>query len=302
MPNVMEGKNMHWLIFTLMAAFMQAWRNAFQKQLSSTVDVYGVTLARFLFGFPFAFIYLILLYQQQPITESVHFSMHFWGYIIVAACSQILATVLMVQLFKQKNYAIGVGLAKSEAILTALIAVIFLHEYLSPLGWCGVLLGAVAVFLLSKGQQKSNFSFSTLTIGIGSGLCFAITSLLVREASLELSALPFLHRAAWVLFWVIGFQCISMLLYLGLLSRSTLSAMWYRIGLTFKVSVCSFLASLGWFSAMSMQTVALVKTLGQVEILFSLLISVFFFKEKLARTDHIGLLVVMIAAILVIWA
>ena len=302
MPNVMEGKNMNWLIFTLMAAFMQAWRNEFQKQLSSTVDVYGVTLARFLFGFPFAFIYLILLYQQQPITESVHFSMHFWGYIIVAACSQILATVLMVQLFKQKNYAIGVGLAKSEAILTALIAVIFLHEYLSPLGWCGVLLGAVAVFLLSKGQQKSNFSFSTLTIGIGSGLCFAITSLLVREASLELSALPFLHRAAWVLFWVIGFQCISMLLYLGLLSRSTLSAMWYRIGLTFKVSVCSFLASLGWFSAMSMQTVALVKTLGQVEILFSLLISVFFFKEKLARTDHIGLLVVMIAAILVIWA
>ena len=302
MPNVMEGKNMNWLIFTLMAAFMQAWRNAFQKQLSSTVDVYGVTLARFLFGFPFAFIYLILLYQQQPITESVHFSMHFWGYIIVAACSQILATVLMVQLFKQKHYAIGVGLAKSEAILTALIAVIFLHEYLSPLGWCGVLLGAVAVFLLSKGQQKSNFSFSTLTIGIGSGLCFAITSLLVREASLELSALPFLHRAAWVLFWVIGFQCISMLLYLGLLSRSTLSAMWHRIGLTFKVSVCSFLASLGWFSAMSMQTVALVKTLGQVEILFSLLISVFFFKEKLARTDHIGLLVVMIAAILVIWA
>lgn len=37
-----------------MAAFMQAWRNAFQKQLSSTVDVYGVTLARFLFAVPLA--------------------------------------------------------------------------------------------------------------------------------------------------------------------------------------------------------------------------------------------------------
>ena len=43
-----------WILFTLMAAFMQAWRNAFQKQLSTTVDVYGVTLARFLFGFPLA--------------------------------------------------------------------------------------------------------------------------------------------------------------------------------------------------------------------------------------------------------
>lgn len=53
---------------------------------------------------------------------------------------------------------------------------------------------------------------------------------------------------------------------------------------------------------MSMQTVAIVKTLGQVEILFSLLISAFFFKEKLARTDHLGLWLVIVAAIMVIWA
>ena len=75
-----------------------------------------------------------------------------------------------------------------------------------------------------------------------------------------------------------------------------------RIGLTFRVSVCSFLASLGWFTAMSMQTVAIVKTLGQIEILFSLLISTYFFKEKLARSDHWGLVLVVIAAIMVIWA
>ncbi|MDN5714527.1 MAG: multidrug transporter, partial [Acinetobacter sp.] len=43
-----------WILFTLMAAFMQAWRNAFQKQLSTTVDVYGVTLARFIFALPLA--------------------------------------------------------------------------------------------------------------------------------------------------------------------------------------------------------------------------------------------------------
>ena len=124
----------------------------------------------------------------------------------------------------------------------------------------------------------------------------------MREASLELENLPFLHRAGWVLCFVIGLQCISMLLYLALFSRYTLQAMWQRLGLTFKVSICSFLASLGWFSAMSMQTVALVKTLGQIEILFSLLISAFFFKEKLARTDHLGLVLVVIAAMLVIWA
>ncbi len=293
---------MIWILFTLMAAFMQAWRNAFQKQLSSSVDVYGVTLARFIFAVPFATAYLTWMYQSHPVTQVVHFNSKFIFYIIIAAISQIAATVLMVQLFKQKNYAIGVGLAKSEAILAAIIAVIFLAEPLSLYAWCGVVLGGLAVFLLSKGSKQTQLSWSTLCIGLGSGLCFAITSILVREATLQLQMLPYLHRAAWVLFWVISLQCISMLVYLSLFSRHTLTAMFKRVGLTFKVSLCSFLASLGWFSAMSLQSVAIVKTLGQVEILFSLLISVFFFKEKLAAKDHLGLFLVVVAALLVIWA
>lgn len=291
-----------WIFFTVMAAFMQAWRNAFQKQLSLTVDVYGVTLARFIFGLPFAIVYIFILYLQQPLSTHVEFTSRYWLYVIIAGMSQIAATALMVRLFKQKNYAIGVGLAKSEAILAAMIAVAVLHEKLTVLGWFGVMLGGIAVFLLSNGKQKQAISLQTLTIGIGSGLCFAITSLLVREASLELTNLPYLHRAAWVLLSIIGFQCLSMLLFLIVFSRKTLLAMWQKIRLTFKVSVCSFLASLGWFTAMSMQSVAIVKTLGQIEILFSLLISVYFFKEKLAKKEHIGLFLVVIAAILVIWA
>lgn len=287
-----------------MAAFMQAWRNAFQKQLSTTVDVYGVTLARFIFALPLALIYISCLYHFQPVTESVHFNLRFAIYVLIAALSQIAATALMVQLFKQKNYAIGVGLAKSEAVLAAIIAVVFLSDHLSLLGWFGVAVGGFAVFLMSKGRDFSDFSAQTLCIGIGigSGLCFAITSLLVREASLELTNLPFIHRAAWVLLMVIGTQCFLLLMYLGIFRRTTLWAMWQRIGVTFRVSLCSFLASLGWFSAMSMQSVPIVKTLGQVEIIFSMLISAYFFKEKLARAEHLGIVLVVIAAFLVIWA
>lgn len=291
-----------WILFTFMAAFMQAWRNAFQKQLSTTVDVYGVTLARFIFALPLALIYINCLYHFQPVTESVHFNLRFAIYVLIAALSQIAATALMVQLFKQKNYAIGVGLAKSEAVLAAIIAVVFLSDHLSFLGWFGVAVGGFAVFLMSKGRDFSDFSIQTLCIGIGSGLCFAITSLLVREASLELDNLPFIHRAAWVLLMVIGTQCFLLLMYLGIFRRATLWAMWQRIGLTFRVSLCSFLASLGWFSAMSMQSVPIVKTLGQVEIIFSMLISAYFFKEKLARAERLGIVLVVIAAFLVIWA
>lgn len=293
---------MAWIAFTVMAAFMQAWRNAFQKQLSHHVDVYGVTLARFICAWPFAIAYLFLLYQQTPQVETVHFTPRFWIYIVIAGLSQILATALMVMLFKQKNYAIGVGLAKSEAILAAIIGVLFLQEYLDGFGWLGVVIGGIAVFLLSKDTGQIKLSWQTLSIGIGSGLSFAITSLLVREASLELGNLPFLIRAAWVLCLVIGFQATIMLIFLGIFNVQTLQKMWQNKRLTFQVSVCSFLASLGWFSAMSMQSVALVKTLGQIEILFSLVISAFFFREKLAKSDHLGLFLVVVAAILVIWA
>ena len=130
---------------------MQAWRNAFQKQLSTTVDSYGVTFARFIFAFPLAGLYLKFLYVQQPISAHVSFHTIFWIYVFIAAMSQILATILMVQLFRQKNYAIGVGLAKSEAILAAIIGVTLFGEYLSLFAWLGVFLGVFAIFLFSKG-------------------------------------------------------------------------------------------------------------------------------------------------------
>ncbi len=90
-------------------------------------------------------------------------------YIVIAGISQIAATALMMQLFKQKNYAIGVGLAKSEAILAALIGASLLSDQLSLLAWFGVALGGLAVFLCSKGPRTEKLSLPTLLIGIGSG-------------------------------------------------------------------------------------------------------------------------------------
>lgn len=290
---------MLWIPFTLLAAFMQAWRNAFQKQLSKEVSVAGVTLARFLWASPLAAIYLAGLYQWQPVALPT-FNHRFVFFIVGAAVAQIIATALMVKLFKLRNYAIGAGLAKSEAILAAILGVAFFSESLSLLGWVGVLLGAVAVFLLS-GASWRQLSWPVLLLGISSGLSFALTSLWVRQASLALG-LPFPHGAAWVLLVVILLQTLILLSYLLWRERSTLLALWQRPRQTLLISISSCIGSIGWFTAMSLESVALVKTLGQVEVLFMLLISAFFFKEKLQRTDHGGLALIVLAAIAVMWA
>lgn len=289
-----------WIWFTLLAAFAQAGRNAFQKQLSKDVAVLGVTLARFLYAVPVATGYLCFLYQSQPDYQIPHFTLAYYGYILGASLAQILATALMVKLFHLKNYAIGVGLAKSEAVLAAILGVLFFSTHISFIGWIGVLIGGLAIFLLTGASNFRQVSWQTLLIGLGSGLSFALTSLWVREASLQLNS-HYLLSAAWVLFSVISLEAILLVGYLSLKDRETLIKLLKRPKLAIATSLFSFLGSFGWFNAMSLNDVAFVKTLGQVEVFFMLLISYFIFKERLKIQDMTGLILIVIAAVLVVW-
>ncbi len=290
---------MVWVYFTFLAAFMQAWRNAFQSRLSKDVKVMGVTLARFLWAGPMVMLYLAALYLWQPL-DLPDITVTFLFYAVGAALMQILATALMVQLFKLNNYAIGAGLAKSEAVVAAVFGVVFFGTQLSITGWIGVLLGGLAIFYMSKVKGLNGASFKTLFIGLSCGSAFALTSLWVRQASQMLS-LPFLHRAAWVLLIVIGVQTLLLLVYLGLKDKATLRAVWQRPRLTLLTSGSSCLGSIGWFTAMSLQAVPYVKTLGQIEVFFTLAIGSLWLKQQTQIKDVVGLGLIAVAAVMVVW-
>ena len=96
---------MTWIFFTFLAAFMQAWRNALQSKLSAHASVAGVTLSRFILAGPIAAVYLYGLYQYKD-TAMPTFNNAFWGFVIGASVMQILASGLMVKLFKKNNYVV----------------------------------------------------------------------------------------------------------------------------------------------------------------------------------------------------
>lgn len=293
-----------WIPFTIFAAFMQSWRNAMQRQLRQHVSTAGATLARFIIASPLAAIYLFFLYQLSPQAAIPQFSPLFWRYILIASITQIFATALMVMLFQRRNYAIGVGLAKSEAVIAAALGALFFAAPLSFVAWLGVIVGVWAVWLMSRAIGQ-NTSWKNIVIGLGSGLFFALCTLYIREASIILQAnfaTGYLIAAAWVLLWVIFTQTLILLIWLIIKEPHTLKQLWSYRRLTASVSLFGFLGSIGWFTAMSVQSVALVKTLGQVEVLFTLAISVWWFKEKLARTDYWGLGLIVLGALLVILA
>ncbi|MEZ8628529.1 multidrug transporter [Vibrio splendidus] len=288
-----------WIAFTLLAAFSQSWRNAFQSKLSGTMSVAGVTLARFIWAGPIALIYLCALYQWKPV-PTPDFSGEFVFYIIAAAIMQILATGLMVMLFKLENYAIGAGLAKCEAPVSAVLSVLFFGTALTLTGWVGVLIGTLGVLIMSSSSGWRSLSPKVFLLGMACSTAFALTSLWVREASLSIG-LPFPHSAAWVLFLVISIQTVIICTYLFFRERDTLRQIFKKSKLVVITSLASVIGSLGWFSAMSLQAVPYVKTLGQVEVIFMVLISYFWLGQSIARKDILALILLSIAAVLVMW-
>ena len=288
-----------WIAFTLLAALSQSWRNAFQSKLSSHLSVAGTTLARFIFASPLALMYLFFLYQWQP-APMPQFSAEFTFYVVGAAVMQIVATGLMVVLFKLENYAIGAGLAKCEAPVSAVLGVLFFGTVLSFAGWIGVILGTVGVLLLSSPSGWRKLSMRTFLLGLSCSSAFALTSLWIREASLSLG-LPFPFSAAWVLFLVILLQTLLITAYLLVKERHTLTAIFARPKLVVMTSLTSVLGSLGWFSAMSLQAVPYVKTLGQIEIVFMIFISYFWLGQRISTKEITALLLLSLAAILVMW-
>ncbi|MEZ7208060.1 EamA family transporter [Pseudoalteromonas sp. DY56-GL79] len=285
-----------WILFTLLAAFSQAWRNAFQSKLSESASTASVTLARFILASPLAGLYLWSLYQIAP-AEPLAINDDFLAFVLGASIMQIIATGLMVVLFKQNNYAIGAGLAKSEALVAAILGVLFFGSSLTLLGWFGVFIGAIAVLLLS-GFSLRAFNGKTALVGLACGTSFALTSLWVREASIA-SCLPFPHSAAWVLLLVLVCQTVMLSMYMTIREPHSWRVLWQRRKLTVAISVSSCIGSIGWFSAMSLEHVAYVKTLGQIEVFFTLLISFLWLKAPVKKRDSMGLLLIAIAAILV---
>ena len=291
---------MSWILFTLGAVVMQTVRNALQSKLSGAVNTSGVTLSRFILAPPIALVYLLILYSSSA-SQVPEFSGSFIAVILCASLLQIAATSLMVILFKQKNFAIGAGLAKSEALVAGVVGMLFFGSYLTPLGWAGILIGAIAVFVLSSGNRLHGISVKTMVIGLACGTCFALTSLLVREASHMLNV-QHTVAAAWVLLWVLCVQTISLSGYIALTKPFVFRQLTNAKKQVLAISTVSCLGSICWFTAMALQHVALVKTLGQLEVLLTLVLSHYWLKNTVTKREIAGLLLIGLAAIFVMWA
>lgn len=289
-----------WIIIAIAAAFLQNLRSALQKHLKGTLTTSGVTFSRFVFALPVCGAIIAFLAYNQAIPEP---NLRFLVFMSLGGISQILATALLVYLFGLRNFAVGTTLSKTETIQAAIFGIIVLGDQISIGAGVGIILSMFGVILLSAdGLGKGGFLSKSSLIGLASGAAFAVSGVSYRAASLSLPSGDFLVRATLTLFCVLIFQTLVMALWLVLREAGQLQAVMRSWRISMWVGVTGGLASLGWFSAMTLQNAAYVKALGQIEILFTIAAGVFFFKEKLNTKEIVGISLASIGIfILVLW-
>jgi drug/metabolite transporter (DMT)-like permease len=282
-----------WIPITIAAAFMQNLRFMLQKHVKGRLSTFGATFARFVWAAPLAALLVwTLLIQRGDSLPGV--SATFFGFAALGGLTQILATALIVALFSQRNFAVGISFSKTETMQTAMFGILILGETASAWAIFAMTVSLVGVVLISvqPGKLLGAGLFNRPALyGIGSGALFGISAVSYRSASLSLASGDFLIRAVLTLAVVTLMQTVVMWIYLLWREPGQLGRVFAAWRVTLWVGVTGMLGSLGWFTAMTLQNAAYVRALGQVELVFTFAASVLVFREKSSSREVAGIII-----------
>ncbi len=293
-----------WIIVSLLAATFQTVRFMLQKVLAtSTLSAAGATFSRFFYSGPFI---LILLAAYLSVTGAAVPAIggSFWGYALAGGAAQIAATVCVVLLFKQRNFAVGITFKKTEVIQTVLLGLVVLGEGVSALGFFAIALGVVGLLLLSgqagaQGIRLSDFWNRAAGLGIACGFLFAISAVGYRGATLSVVSDDPLLRAGVTLALVVLMQTAIMVVWLVLREPGEIARVWAARRVAVWIGLTSMGGSYCWFVAFTLQNAAYVKAVGQAELILSIAASTLFFKEVISRREWAGI-ALLLASILML--
>jgi drug/metabolite transporter (DMT)-like permease len=281
-----------WVVFTLLAATAQTFRNAAQKSLIERLGTLGATYIRFIFGLPFSLLALAIVsiaYGEVPKPNAVSLLWTVFG-----AVSQILATALMLAAMSERSFVVTTAYPKTEPVQIALFATAFLGEQITSMLIAAVLIATSGVLALSWPQRMGQeiFSWRPAFQGIASGGLFALAAVGFRGGIIALGTTEFVPAATLTL-------SISLTVQTGLLSAWLLTRDPDVLKGVLKAwrpsSSAGFLgafASEMWFLAFALESPARVRTLGLVEILIAGIISRRMFQQVPGIRDIIGMLLV----------
>lgn len=296
-----------WAVFTVIAAFAQTVRNAMQRELTGGLGTVGATHVRFLFGFPFALIFLAVLLWATgaPLPRP---GLKFWPWVIAGAFTQIAATALMLAAMAERSFVVTIAYIKTEPIQVAIFGLIFLGDAVTWPMMIAILVATAGVIVMSIPRSgmglvggKSGSLRPTL-LGLASGGMLALAVIGFRGAILSLGLPNYVMAATFTLVIGLAMQTVTFSLYLWLRQPDVMFALLRAWKPSLFAGFMGALASQFWFLAFALATAASVRTLALVEVLFAQLIARFSFGQKTTAREAVGMVLVVVGVALLILA
>jgi drug/metabolite transporter (DMT)-like permease len=295
-----------WIPVTFTAALFQTWRTALQQRLRSQLSVNAAGFVRYLYAIPAGLVLVAVSHAAtgQALPEP---GATFLVWCAAGGLMQIFGTSLLIMAFGYRNFAVGTAYAKTEAVQGAVAAWLILGEVLTPVSIAGIGIGVSGVLLLSlggRGLKGRELLAATLQpaalCGLGAGLFAALASVFIKEATLALPGDRAAPRALFTLLSTNLLQTLMMGGWLALRERDQLLASFTSWRSSVWVGTLSACGSGCWFTGFALAPVALVRAVGQIEMVFTLVFSRFYLKEQIRRVDVAGLLLVVGGVLLVL--
>jgi len=283
-----------WVALSIAAAAFQTLRFMLQKSLSmGPLSAGGATSARFFYSAPFALILAAgcLWYRGAGLPG---LGARFWAFAAAGGLAQILATWCVVLLFAERNFAVGITFKKTEVIQTALAGFVILGDRISAAALGAIVLGLWGVLILSgtpglAGGLLRRLGNRAAALGLGSGALFAVSAVAYRGATLEVASDDAFLRAAVSVSAVTLMQTVVLGLWLAWAEPGQAARVWAARGRAVWMGVASLAGSVSWFTAFTLQNAALVFAVGQIEVIFSLAVSVLVFRERITARELAGI-------------
>jgi drug/metabolite transporter (DMT)-like permease len=293
---------MLWAVFTLIAAAAQTARNAMQRELSASLGTVGATHVRFLFGFPFAILFLVGVMLATgygwPAMPPV-----FWLWVVFGAATQIAATATMLAAMGQRSFVVAYAYIKTEPVQVALFGLIFLGDHITLWSGVAIVVATLGVIVISlKPGAASNSTTRSTLIGLFSGTMFAVSAIGYRGGILSLAHPNFVVAATFTLTVGLVLQAALLSAYLAWRDPQVLRNIMKLWRPSILAGFMGSFASEFWFLAFAITTAANVRTLALVEVLFAQGVTRFVFKQPTTAREGLGIVLVVVGVALLVWA
>jgi drug/metabolite transporter (DMT)-like permease len=290
-----------WVVFTIAAAFAQTLRNAMQRELTAALGTVGATQVRFLFGFPFALVFLAALIVESG-APLPHPGLIFWAWVVAGAFIQIAATGLMLAAMGERSFVVTIAFIKTEPIQVALFGFIFLGDRVTPPMIAAILVATAGVIVMSIKPGGMVGGIRPTLLGLASGGAFALAAIGFRGAILSLGLPDYVMAATFTLVIGLAIQSVALSLYLSLRRPTVMFALLRAWKPSLFAGFMGALASQFWFLAFALATAASVRTLALVEVLFAQLVARYGFSQRTTRREAIGMMFVVCGVALLLLA